>query len=364
MRYESDPRLNTKTLSLRNYLVIFLAIVFVCSFCTGIYIIQYDTDGNTADKVYTFLPSLAYILFISTVVLFLFAMIHNHVIMQPVRRLSEATRKVTQGDFSVIIPPLRRDGKKDEFELLYEDFNAMTAELASTEMLKKDFIANVSHELKTPLAVIQNYATILQSNELNESEQREYAAKIADAADRLSILVSNILQISRLENQKIAVSSKPYNLSEQLCRCALGFEQVWEEKEISFETDLDQNIIVGSDEELLDIVWNNLISNALKFTPQGGTVSITAKREDNRAVVTVNDTGRGMDSKEKRHIFDKFYQADPSRATKGNGLGLAMVKEILILTDGSIFVDSKPGEGSSFRVSIPLQYGAAKNAVL
>lgn len=118
-----------------------------------------------------------------------------------------------------------------------------------------------------------------------------------------------------------------------------------------------------SDEELLDIVWNNLISNALKFTQKGGIVSITAKREDNRAVVTVTDTGCGMDSKEIRHIFDKFYQADPSRATKGNGLGLAMVKEILILTDGSIFVDSKPGGGSSFKVSIPLQYGAAKNAV-
>lgn len=354
MKYPKDQRVNTKTMSFRNYLVIFLTIMAVCGFCVWIYLGQESGIRSAMDKVYILLSILIYIVAVSVVILFCFAVLYNRGIMMPIRRLSDGARRVARGDYSVFLPPYRRDGKKDELEVLYEDFNAMVAELASTEALQKDFIANVSHELKTPLAVIQNYATILQSAGLEETERREYTARIGAVAGQLSVQISNILQLSRVESRKIVPLPRPYNLSEQLCRCALGFEQIWEEREICFETDLDQNIILSADEELLDAVWNNLISNALKFTPPGGSVSITAVRLNGRAAVTVADTGCGMTAEEAPRIFDKFYQADPSHATEGNGLGLAMVKEILALTGGEISVETAPGKGSAFTVSLPL----------
>lgn len=273
--------------------------------------------------------------------------------MRPVHTISNAARKVAQGDYSVRIPQQRKDGKKDEFEVLYEDFNVMVSEIASTEMMKKDFISNISHELKTPLSVIHNYATILQSDSLTETERYGYAKRIMEETDRLSVIVANILQISRLENQKITAEKKPFNLSEQVCRCAVGYEYLWEEKEIEFETDFDQNIIITNDEKLLDIVWNNLISNALKFTPFGGNVTVIVKQVDDKAVVTVSDTGCGIGEGQMSHIFEKFYQSDSSHGTEGNGLGLAMVKEILALTGGNISVESTLGNGSAFSVFLP-----------
>ncbi|MCR5144966.1 MAG: HAMP domain-containing histidine kinase [Lachnospiraceae bacterium] len=275
---------------------------------------------------------------------------------EPIRQLCEGAREVTSGNYGV---ELHRDHKgssdeDDEFNELFDDFNTMVKELASTEMLKKDFVSNVSHELKTPLSVISSYATIMQSDGLTEEERKDYAAKIGVAAERLSVLVTNILQLNRLDNQKIQKHISPYNLSEQLSMCALGFEQVWEKKNINVEVDFDQNIIINSDEELLNIVWNNLISNALKFTPEGGDVFISAGVENDKVVVIVKDTGCGMSADVKEHIFDRFYQGDTSRATEGNGLGLALVRHILTLLEGEIYVDSTEGVGSEFKVIFPL----------
>ena len=163
--------------------------------------------------------------------------------MRPVDRLCEAAEKVAGGNFTVRLEPMRKDGKKDEVEVLFEDFNTMTSELASTEMLKNDFVSNVSHELKTPLAVIQNYATILQNKTLSEEERREYLERISDASGRLTVLITNILQMSRLENQKIRPSVRPFNLSEALCRCILGYDTLLDEKEIDLETELDQDLV-------------------------------------------------------------------------------------------------------------------------
>jgi len=259
---------------------------------------------------------------------------------------------IAAGDFSVRIPQHRRDGKKDEFQILFDDFNMMAQELASTEIMKTDFISNVSHELKTPISVIQNFSAMLQSEGLTDSERKEYAMKIHEATKRLSILVTDILQLSRLENQKIVVNKKSYNLSEQLCSCILGFEQVWENKNIELNSDLDENIELNSDENLLDIVWNNIISNALKFTPENGTVEVTAKRVDGYAVVSVKDNGCGMTEHDIKHVFDKFYQGDTSHAAQGNGLGLALVKRVMDIVGGDISVDSEVGSGSSFAVKI------------
>lgn len=347
---KKDPRINAKSMSIKNYLALFGTFVFLLGTHSAIQLLQQQNEHM--EIIYKVLSMLTFIFIISLLIIFVFAYFRKEYLLRPVNLLNDAARKVAQGDFSVRIPAQRSDGKKDEFEVLYEDFNTMTAELASTEMLKNDFVSNVSHELKTPLAVIQNYSTILQSEKLSGTERQEYIIKIGEASNRLSVLVTNILQVSRLENQNIPVKPKAYNLSEQLCRCALGFERLWDEKDIELVTDFDQNLLIESDEELLDIVWNNLISNAIKFTEDGGSVSISAKEENGQAIVTIKDTGCGIDAASIHHIFDKFYQSDTSRATQGNGLGLTMVRRIVILLGGAISVDSTPGVGSVFTVRL------------
>lgn len=293
---------------------------------------------------------LTYVVIISLVTCFLFVFFRRQLLMRPIHQVCEAAHQVASGDFSVRLSPMRRDGKKDEFEVLFEDFNTMVEELASTEMMKNDFVSNVSHELKTPLAVIQNYATILQSEELSEAEQKEYSRKIGQAVSRLSVLVTNILQVNRLENQKICPTLHPFNISEALSRCILNYDTLLSEKDIDLEVNLDQCLLLNSDENLLDMVWNNLLSNAVKFTPEHGHIKVMLRRENDFVSVSVADDGCGMDRETIRHIFDKFYQGDASHATQGNGLGLALVKRIVDLLGGSVAVESAPQKGSVFTI--------------
>ena len=267
------------------------------------------------------------------------------------------TRSQLLEDFSVRLSSMRKDGKKDEFEVLFEDFNTMAEELSSTEMMKSDFIANVSHELPPPLAVIQNYATLLQSEYLPDEERRLYPKRISEASRRLSALVTNILQINRLENQKIKPALHPFNLSEALCRCILNYESELDEKEIELYTDLDQDLSLTSDENLLDMVWNNLLSNAVKFTPPRGKIRVMMQQEGDSATVKITDSGCGIDGKSIRRIFDKFYQADPSHATQGNGLGLTLTKRIIDLLEGEILAESMPGVSSAFTVKLHAKGG-------
>lgn len=346
-----DPRINARDFSFGKYLLVFLVIILLCGSYALIFYSQQSMDSS---GVYIFASMVMYLVVISILLTFVFAYFHKKYLSIPMHRLSQAARRVAGGDFSVRLTPQRKDGKIDEYEALYQDFNTMVEELASTEMLKTDFVSNVSHELKTPLAVIQNYATMLQNKNLTQAEYDEYTQTILDASKGLSEMVGNILMLSRLENQKIPIQKRPYNLSEQLSRCALGFETVWDEKDIELVADLDQNLLVEHDEGLMDIVWNNLLSNALKFTEPGGTITLTAQQQEGQAVVTVRDTGCGMDETTVRHIFDKFYQGDTSHKTKGNGLGLAMVKKILDLSVCTISVNSVPGEGTTFTVGLSL----------
>ena len=345
---KKDPRINAKSITFRNYLTIFGIVLFFCGSYAGLYFLQIRRN----DLYYIILSMFAYIVLISIAVCVLFAFFRRKVLMRPVYRLCEAAQKVAGGDFSVRLAPMRTDGKKDEFEVLFEDFNTMTEELASTEMLKNDFVSNVSHELKTPLAVIQNYATILQSDELTQQERREYSERIGNAAGRLSVLVNNILQVNRLENQKIKPTLRQFNLSEELSRCILDYDALLDEKQLELEVQLDQNIILSSDEALLDMVWSNLLSNAIKFTQETGKIAIEAFREGANVIVRVSDNGCGIPEDAVRHIFDKFYQADASHATQGNGLGLALVKRILYLLEGNISVEANQPKGTVFTVTL------------
>jgi signal transduction histidine kinase len=228
----------------------------------------------------------------------------------------------------------------------------MTAELEGTETLRTDFIANVSHELKTPLAVMTNLATMLQQPGISEKERTEYVKAISHSSRRLASLITNILKLNKLENQQIFPRHEEYDLSGQLCESLLQFEDAWETKDLNIETDIDDNVRLRSDAELLSLVWNNLISNAVKFTPASGTIRVSLKTDERNVVVSVSDTGCGILPEVGKHIFEKFYQGDTSHATQGNGLGLALVKRVVDILQGEISVQSSPGQGSTFTVRI------------
>ena len=269
---------------------------------------------------------------------------------RPVKRIIDASQKVMDGDLNTRIPPLR--GVEPGFNVIIDYFNRMVQELSGMETLRTDFIANVSHELKTPLAVIQNYGTMLQQPGLSEKDRRDYARTVTNASRRLASLITNILKLNKLENQQIYPKKERFDLGEQLCECLLGFENAWEAKNLEIETDMEDGVNVESDPELLSLVWNNLFSNAIKFTEEGGTIGLKLHIENEHAVVEVSDTGCGISPEVGAHIFEKFYQGDTSHATQGNGLGLALVKRVVDIIDGEISVSSELGKGSTFTVRI------------
>lgn len=294
----------------------------------------------------------SYVIFFSVILAAVTTAVRNSALAVPVQRLAEAARRITKGDYAVRLAPLRKDGKKDHMQVLYDDFNTMAEELSSTETLKTDFIVNVSHEIKTPLAVIQSYATALQQAGLQPDQRAEYAKTIMDASQKLSALVSNILKLNKLESQGILPRGAPFDLSEQLRCCALAFEEMWERKALSFEADIADDVRVAGDEAMLELVWNNLLANAIKFTEPGGAVKLELKAEGEWAAVSVMDTGCGMNEVTARHVFDKFFQGDTSHSQEGNGLGLALAHRVVELMGGTIQVESVVGRGTTFVVRL------------
>ena len=272
----------------------------------------------------------------------------------PMSRLADATAKVSNGDFSVYVSPIHTPDKLDYLDIMIMDFNKMVEELGSIETLKTDFISNISHEMKTPIAIIKNYAELLSMEKISEEKRKEYAQSIEDAARKLSNLISNILKLNKLENQRIIPMVEDYDVCRQLCDCILQFEASWEEKNLDMIVEIEDVARIKADESLLEIVWNNLLSNAIKFTEPGGSITVRQTWDEENLMVSISDTGCGMREEYKNRIFDKFYQVDTSHATDGNGLGLALVKRVLELMDGEIRIDSEEGKGSTFTVTLPL----------
>lgn len=272
---------------------------------------------------------------------------------EPMLKLAEATEQVANGDFSVYVPALHTPDKLDYLDLMIMDFNKMVEELGSIETLKTDFVSNVSHEMKTPIAIIKNYAEMLQRGQITDEQRKEYAQTVEDAAVRLSDLIGNILKLNKLENQRITPEVEAYDVCRQLCDCILQFEDAWETKEIELEVDIEDRAMAEADESLLELVWNNLLSNAVKFTEPGGTIKVCQTSDETTVRVEISDTGCGMKPENIQHIFDKFYQGDTSHSKEGNGLGLALVQRVLELLNGEIQVVSEEGKGSTFTVILP-----------
>lgn len=272
---------------------------------------------------------------------------------EPLHRLADATQQVAGGDFSVYVPTIHTADRLDYLDVMILDFNKMVEELGSVETLKTDFVSNVSHEMKTPIAVIKNYAELLQMKNASDGEKAEYARNIEEAAGHLSALISNILKLNKLENQRIDPEIESYDLCGQLEECILQYEELWDEKELELEVDMEEKAVIQADPSLMELVWNNLLSNAIKFTEQGGKVTVRQATEAEYVEVSVSDTGCGMSKESIRYIFDKFYQGDTSHSKEGNGLGLALVKRILVLMNGDIQVVSQEGKGSTFTVKLP-----------
>ena len=292
------------------------------------------------------------IIFLAVIFTIADSVYHYVTVKRPMKRIRKDLDKVVAGDFSVRIDYIKGPDSGNEIDDVISLLNDVIQELSGVETLRTDFIANVSHELKTPMAVMQNYGTLLQASELSDDARTEYAKAITEQTRRLSSLVTNILKMNKLENQQIYPNTEVYDITEQLCECMLEHETVWEEKEIEIETDMQEELMVEADKELLSLVWNNLFSNALKFTERGGTVSLRSYGDESYVYVEVKDTGCGMSAETGANIFKKFYQGDTSHSTKGNGLGLALVKRVIDICKGEIRVESQLGEGSTFIVKL------------
>ena len=269
---------------------------------------------------------------------------------RPVKRIQEGIAEIVSGNFRTEIRYLYHEDSGNEFDQIIKGLNQMAKELGSVETLRTDFISNVSHEMKTPLAVIQNYGTLLQTPGLSDEKRVEYAKAINEQTRRMSTLITNILKLNKLENQQIYPNVQKYDLGEQLCECMLSFENDWEKKGIEIDADLAKDVMVNADPEMMSLVWNNLLSNAIKFTEKGGQVGLYLMTDDEHAIVQVRDTGCGMSAETGKNIFQKFYQGDTSHATQGNGLGLTLVKKVIDISGATIGVSSKLGEGSTFTV--------------
>lgn len=339
-----------------SWFVFFLLAAFVVTCCMSLFItVMSETlDITFTEENISTAAKLTFgnVLLISLLFTIMDAVRRRLMVDRPTKRIVSAGEKITSGDFSVRVESFGDNYAYESFNNIIDCFNKMAQELGSVETLRTDFIANVSHELKTPLAVMQNYGTMLQSPDLPDEKRIEYAKGVIENSRRLASLITNILKLNKLENQQIFPVSERFDLSEQLCESLLQFEEVWEQKGIEIETDIEDEININSDSELLSLVWNNLLSNAFKFTESGGAVSVALTADESFATVKISDTGCGISPETGAHIFEKFYQGDTSHAIQGNGLGLALVKRVVDIMNGEIAVESEIGKGSTFTVKL------------
>ena len=327
-------------LTLQTFFVVLIVIVIATALALMYRVVI--TDMHMIGVLSMLVP----IVVLVTLVNFLF----TRFIYRYLDKISVAMQKVADGDYTV-----RLDAEKDQpFRELYRNFNTMAEELGGVEMLKNDFINGYAHELRTPITSINGFAEMLLNDDgtLSREEKRSYLEIIASESRRLADLAGNSLLMSRLDTQKIIPDKKPFSLDEQLRRCSILLSGQWTEKELDMTMDLDEAVYVG-DYDLMQHLWINLLTNAVKYTPKGGSITVTLKNEEKFIAVSVADTGKGISPEDRERIFDKYYQTDKSHSKRGLGLGLAICKRIVQLCNGTLEVESEVGEGSTFTVRLP-----------
>ncbi|MBQ8623294.1 MAG: HAMP domain-containing histidine kinase [Oscillospiraceae bacterium] len=280
------------------------------------------------------------------------AMVATHFLSKlffdPIKELRHGMQEIADGKFDT---RLETKSSSNEIQEVFAGFNMMAQELSSTEILQTDFVSNVSHEFKTPINAIEGYTMLLQSTENIDEVENEYIEKILFNTRRLSSLVSNILLISKIENQTIQTHKEKYGLDEQIREDILALEYMWEPKNIEFDVDLD-TVIYSGNKNIMHHVWSNLLSNAVKFSPDGGRIKMRLHKKEKQIIFTIEDQGPGLSEETKSHIFDKFYQGDTSHKEEGNGLGLALVKRILSIAGGDITAENTADGGCLFTVTL------------
>ena len=322
------------------------------SISVGFGILIYTQLSKTGCQDWVFVISLAvYILFITLVFCLLDMFRRKIMIDEPVKKILLATQRIAMGDFDIDILPAHIYNNYDEYDIIIDNLNKMAKELAKSEILKSEFVSNVSHELKTPLSIIQNYAKALQTEKLDEDTKQKYLQTLINTSQKLSTLITNILKLNKLENQVINPKRTNVDLGELLSESILQFEQIIEDKHIDLKCQID-NINYYCESTYFEIIFNNLISNAIKFTDLNGKVSISLTTNDNNIIFIVKDSGCGMSEEVGKHIFEKFYQGETSHTGEGNGLGLALVKRVIDILGGEISVSSEIDKGSTFVVKI------------
>ncbi len=291
------------------------------------------------------------ILLIGLIIQFIFSRIVVQTLLESVIEFNNAIKKVAKGEFDT-----KLEDKTNSIEIyeIVESFNTMTKELANTEMFRNDFISNVSHEFKTPLAAIDGYATLLQKDNISEYKRKIYIDKILKNTKKLSTLTGNILSLSNLENQNINIKKQSFSIDEQIREALLIYERDWEKKKIELDIELEEILYLGN-KEMLEQVWQNIIGNSIKFVDYNGKIQVKLNKVDKNILVTIRDNGIGMDEETQKRIFEKFYQGDTSHSLEGNGLGLNIVKRIIDLHGGSIKVSSKIMNGSIFEILLPIE---------
>lgn len=347
-RFEKVRREHTNRFSLRTRLTAFVTVEMLCSILIAFGL---DLLLNGVISLPWEVPLALELLAVSLFVGILVTSQLSKLFFDPIKKLRKAMDKVADGDFSV---RLEEKSTSKEILELYTGFNLMTNELGSTEILQTDFVSNVSHEFKTPINAIEGYSTLLQGGDNLTDDQQQYVEKILHNTKRLSSLVGSILLLSKLENRQIPTNRTSYRLDEQIRQSIVGMESAWEPRDIEFDVELERIDYLGN-EAMMRHVWDNLISNAVKFSPDGGLVKMSLTKKLRKIIFSIEDSGPGLTEEAQKRIFDKFYQADGSHKQEGNGLGLALVKRVLAIEGGDIWVENRTEGGCRFTVVLRIK---------
>ncbi len=338
------------TLSLAWIVVTLLVIAFLLAVLTAWILIEAGVILDTDFLVDAFLLMLIFI-GVSTIVAFGLVMLFGKFPLKPVNQLINEMNRLASGDFEARLHFGKVLSKHKTFKEIEESFNELAEELENTEMLRSDFVNNFSHEFKTPIVSISGLAKLVNKGNLSEEQKKEYLIAIEEESLRLATMATNVLNLTKVENQTILSDVTKFNLSEQIRTSVLLLENEWSKKDIELNLDFDE-VEIEANEALLKQVFINLIDNAIKFSPAGATVSVEIKLLEKRYAISITNTGVEIPKEKINNIFSKFYQADESHASKGNGIGLAIVKKIVDLHSGKISVESGNNQ-TTFTVYLP-----------